>query len=99
MGREWIAVTTGTPLADVAVEVMTITVPGMGNILRSADEINHTREYAAQMMQKAQDLAVSFARELAAAGIPVRDSAELLGVSPQRISQLSTVQRDYALGE
>jgi hypothetical protein len=93
MGREWIAVRTGTPLADVAVQVTRITVPGLGDIQPTADDLAHMRKQAAQAAEKAQDLAVGFARQLTTAGVPVRDAAGLLDVSPQRISQLANFER------
>lgn len=90
MAREWIAVSTRTPIADVAVHVTNITVPDMGNVQRSAEELIFMRDQAAQAVKKAQNMAAGFVRELTAAGIPVRDAGELLHLSPQRISQLST---------
>ncbi|TVS86672.1 HicB family toxin-antitoxin system [Mycobacterium helveticum] len=89
MAREWIAVSTGTPIADVAVHVTSITVPDMGNVQRSAEELIFMRDEAAQAVKKAQNMAAGFVRELTAAGIPVRDAGELLHLSPQRISQLA----------
>jgi len=89
MGREWIAVTTGTPLDDVAVSVIGITVPGMGNIQPNAEGLINARGQAAQAVRKAQKMAAEFVQELTAAGVPVRDAGELLHVSPQRISQLA----------
>ena len=90
MAREWIEVSTGTPLTDVAVHVTSITVPDMGNVQRSAEELIFMRDQAAQAVKKAQNMAAGFVRELTAAGIPVRDAGELLHLSPQRISQLAT---------
>ncbi|GFG75031.1 hypothetical protein [Mycobacterium botniense] len=100
MGREWIAVTTGTPLDDVSVQVSSITVPGCGDVHEAAQDIIDMRERAAIATRKAQDLTEALANELVSAGIPVRDAGELLEVSPQRISQLSdTVAPAVASGK
>lgn len=89
MGREWIAVTTGTPLDDVSVHITSINVPGLGNVQEAALDLIDMRERAASATRKAQDLTEALVNELVSAGIPVRDAGELLDVSPQRISQLS----------
>lgn len=92
MGREWIAVSTGTPLNDVAVQINSITVPGMGNVQSLAENISRMRDHAAQADKEAQDMASSFVDELTAADVPVRDAGDLLGLSPQRISQLANLE-------
>jgi hypothetical protein len=89
MGREWIAVTTGTPLDDVYVHVTSINVPGLGNVQEAALDLIDMRKRAASATRKAQTLTEALVNELSSAGIPVRDAGELLDVSPQRISQLS----------
>lgn len=89
MAREWIAVSTGTPVAEVSVTVTSITVPGLGDIRQVAEELNHMRQQAALASEKAQTRAAEFAQELTLAGVPVRDAGDLLGLSPQRISQLA----------
>jgi hypothetical protein len=99
MGREWIAVSTGTPLNDVTVNVTSITVPGMGDVQRIADDLIHLRELAAQADRDAQNMASSFVDELTAAEVPVRDAGELLHLSPQRISQLANLEPDATLFE
>jgi hypothetical protein len=89
MGREWIAVTTGTPLDDISVHVTSINVPGLGNIREEALDLIDMRERAASATRKAQKLTEALVNELTDAGIPVRDAGELLELSPQRISQLT----------
>lgn len=91
MAREWIAVTTGTPLADVAVEVTTVKIAGMGDVQQSADHLIHVREQAENAAKEAQKMAASFVHQLRVADVPVRDAATLLGLSPQRISQLDNI--------
>lgn len=89
MARSLIAISTGEPLDKITVDIVSIDVPGMGNIQRSADELVFMREQAAQATKKAQNMAAAFVNELTAAGIPIRDAAELLHISPQRVSQLA----------
>ncbi len=89
MGREWIAVTTGTPLDDVSVEVVSVSVPGLGDVQEVAQELIDMRTAATSLTKKAQDRTEALVSELSDAGVPVRDTGDLLHVSPQRISQLS----------
>ncbi|PJE17453.1 MAG: HicB family toxin-antitoxin system [Mycobacterium sp.] len=91
MAREWIAVTTGTPLADVAVEVTTVKVAGVGDVQQRADQLVHVREQAEHAAAEALKMAARFVHELRVADVPVRDAATLLGLSPQRISQLDSI--------
>ena len=64
-------------------------MPDVGDIQSVAIDLVHMRNQAADATKKAQHLAAEFVTQLTAAGIPVRDAGELLGVSPQRISQLA----------
>ena len=89
MGREWIAVTTGTPLDDVSVNVASIAVPGLGDVQAAADHASELREAARHAEIAAVEAMRDYAKGVTKAGIPVRDVAYLLDVSPQRISQLS----------
>jgi hypothetical protein len=89
MGREWIAVSTGTPLVDVAVSIASITVPEVGDIHAAAENIQQLRAVACRAELIAAEAMRRFVRALTAADIPVRDAGYLLGVSPQRISQLA----------
>jgi len=89
MGREWIAVTTGTPLDDISVHVTSINVPGLGDVQETALDLIDMRERAASATRKALDLTEALVNDLVTAGIPVRAAGELLELSPQRISQLA----------
>jgi hypothetical protein len=53
-----------------------------GDIARTAHDIEELRDEARRLEVKAAEAAQQFARELASRGIPVRDAAELLGISP-----------------
>lgn len=89
MAREFIALETSTPIADVMVTIASITVPGLGDIHELADEIRDLREAARNADSAVADATKRYAKRATKAGIPVRDIAELLDVSPQRVSQLA----------
>jgi hypothetical protein len=89
MARSLIAISTDTPLADITIDIIGITVPGIGDIASKAHDLIFERDQAANATKKAQQHAAEFVHQLTTAGIPVRDSGELLGMSPQRISQLA----------
>ena len=95
MARSLIAISTDKPLDQIAVDIVSITVPNVGNVQRSAEELIHTREQAAQATKKAQDFAAEFVNQLTAEGIPVRDAGELLRLSPQRVSQLANAYKTH----
>ncbi|MDA0253139.1 MAG: HicB family toxin-antitoxin system [Actinomycetota bacterium] len=89
MARSLIAVSTDAPMADVAVQVTSITLADGDDVLGSAQEIEQLRRQAQTLEAQAADAARAYALKLTNAGIPVRDAATLLHVSPQRISQLT----------
>lgn len=89
MARSLIAVSTDAPMSEVAVQVTSITLADGDDILGSAEEIQQLRRQAHSLEATAADAARAYALKLTAAGIPVRDAATLLHVSPQRISQLT----------
>jgi hypothetical protein len=89
MARSLIAISTDTPLSDVSIHVVSVTVAGIGDIAETAHRVEHLRRQAEELETKAADAAKQYARDLTREGVPVRDAASLLGVSPQRISQLA----------
>lgn len=89
MAREWIAVSTGTPIKEITVHITSIKVPGVGDVAAWAAQIDEDRRAAELANARAQQEAADYANALAKAGVPVRDTAELLRVSPQRVSQLA----------
>lgn len=89
MACSLIAISTDTPLSEIGVQIASIIVPGIGDIADTAHHIEHLRHQAAELEVRAADAAKQYARELTREGVPVRDAASLLGVSPQRISQLA----------
>lgn len=93
--RELIAVSTGTPIKDVAVHIASITVNGV-DILSDAAHVKELRHHGHYVEYKALEAAGAYAGQLTVQQVPVRDIAELLGISPQRVSQLTnnwTVKR------
>lgn len=89
MAREWIAASTGASVDDVAVHIVSIEVPGVGDVAALARGVVAARNAAAHANEAAQRDAVAYVRALNDAGVPVRDTATLLEVAPQRISQLA----------
>jgi hypothetical protein len=89
MAREFIALETSTPITDVMVTIASITVPGLGDIQELADDISDLREAARKAEAAVADATKRYAKRATQARIPVRDIAELLDVSPQRVSQLA----------
>ncbi|HXO50620.1 MAG TPA: hypothetical protein VN888_06240 [Mycobacterium sp.] len=66
----------------------------LGDIASGAQRIVHDRIAAAEASTKAQEDAAEYARELVAAKVPIRDVADLLGLSFQRVSQPVTPRVD-----
>lgn len=89
MAREFIALETSTPIKDVRVTIANITVPGLGDIQELADDIRDLRDAARKAEAAFADATKRYAKRVTKAGIPVRDIAELLDVSPQRVSQIA----------
>ena len=89
MACSLIAISTDTPLTDIAVQIVAITVPTLGDILGNARHIEELRDEARRIEAKATEATQQFAVDLTTHGIPVRDTAALLGLSPQRVSQIT----------
>jgi hypothetical protein len=92
MAESLITVSTDQPLTDIVVRIVSIDVPGLGDIATRAAAIEDARNAAAHAAEAARHDAAEYARALAKAGVPVRDTAELLHVSPQRVSQLAAAR-------
>jgi DNA-directed RNA polymerase specialized sigma subunit len=89
MAREFIALDQSVPLDDVSVVIVSVRLPRQRELLESADAVKELRERATQLERAATQKARAYAKWLTAESIPVRDIAELLGISPQRVSQLA----------
>lgn len=88
IARKLIAASTGTPLADITIDVQVKLEPEGSDLAARARQIKQEREWAAKAEAAAVESARALARELAAASVPVRDIGQLLDVSFQRASQL-----------
>lgn len=89
MAREYIALDQSIPLDDVSVAIVSVRLPRQRDLVESAAAVKELRERATQLEREATLKAQAYAKWLTAESIPVRDIAELLGVSPQRVSQLA----------
>ncbi len=91
MAREYIALDQNLPLGDIKAETVSVRMdgPAFRDLLEIAREIKSLRAEANEMERKATEKAQAYARSLTTYGVPVRDIAELLDISPQRVSQLA----------
>jgi hypothetical protein len=89
MAESLIAISTDQQVSDITVHIISIEVPGLGDIAARATAITEARNAAIHATEIAQQDAARYAAVLAKAEVPVRDTADLLHVSPQRVSQLA----------
>lgn len=90
MAREYIALTQNAPFDDIKIEIASVRMrePEFRELLESAQEIKGLRAQATELDKKATEQAHEYALWLSTYGVPVRDIATLLDISPQRVSQL-----------
>ncbi|WP_240630609.1 HicB family toxin-antitoxin system [Mycolicibacterium sp. GF69] len=90
MARSLIAISTDTTFEDVDIEVASIRMdsPHFTELLGKAEDIQDRRSQLRQLEEGLRRDSREFAYYLHAEGVPVRDIGELLGVTPQRVSQL-----------
>ena len=93
MARDYLALATHTPIERIVVHVVSICVPGHGDISGPAHHLAEDRKKAAEDVARAQEFTAQYARDLVALKIPIRDVADLLDVSFQRVSQLVSLKR------
>ena len=98
MARDYIALVTRTPIDRIRVHVASIDIPGHGDISESAQHLVEGRILAAKRAAEIQELTGQYARDLVALKIPIRDVADLLDLSFQRVSQLVAAKRHPAPG-
>lgn len=89
MARSLVAISTDAPLTDIAVHIRSISIATLGDVSGTAHHIEDQREEVRRLEAKTAEAIQQFAVDLTNHGIPVRDVAALLGVSPQRVSQLT----------
>jgi uncharacterized heparinase superfamily protein len=63
--------------------------PDFRELLESATQIKHIRAQASELEKESAERAREYAHWLVDHGVPVRDIAALLEISPQRVSQLA----------
>lgn len=85
--REFIAAALDVPLDDVEVTVRVAEVNGV-DVDAAVHEISNARYRASVLEREASEAAVTLAKRLAAAEIPMRDIGAIMGVSHQRAAQL-----------
>ena len=91
MAREYIALDRGIPVGEIKVEIASIRMeePAFRELLETARQIKYMRAQANELERKSTEQAREYAHWLVAHGVPVRDIAALLEISPQRVSQLA----------
>jgi hypothetical protein len=91
MAREYIALDRGIALREIAVEVVSVRIdePSSRQLLEAARRIKDMRARAGELGREGAEQAREYAHWLVEHGVPVRDIAALLEVSPQRVSQLT----------
>lgn len=90
MARELIAVTLDLDLEDIEVNITSVAVGEHEDVSADAAVIRELYLEAANLELKASREAEFLAKDLAAAGVPLRDVGAILGVSHQRAQQIVT---------
>jgi hypothetical protein len=91
MAREYIALDRGIPLREITVEIASVRVeePASRELLEAARQIRDMRARASALERESAERAREYAHWLVERGVPIRDIAALLEISPQRVSQLT----------
>jgi predicted RNase H-like HicB family nuclease len=91
MAREYIALDQNIPVDDIKIETASIRMqqPEFAELLEKATDIRTRREDIQKLEAQVQQDTYQFCHWLVTYGVPVRDIAELLDISPQRVSQLA----------
>jgi predicted XRE-type DNA-binding protein len=91
MAREYIALSETVPFDDINVEVVSVRVgePEFREVLEMVRDLHARRAQAVETEREVSRDIQQFVHWLTTYGVPVRDIAELLDISPQRVSQLA----------
>lgn len=91
MAREYIALDQNIPYDDIKVETVSVSMedPAFADLLDRARSIVQRRAYIHDFEAQLQQDTQQYCHWLVTYGVPVRDIAELLDISPQRVSQLA----------
>lgn len=87
MAREWIALTLDLPFSQVDANIVEVDVEGL-DVQAAGDLVAQLREDVRQLEALISGVTAATAEKLVGEGVPVRDVAEVLGLSHQRISQI-----------
>lgn len=87
MARDYIALDTGEAPADIDVRVEV----DLGGLETEASEVRREMAGAIAAQRRLTEQSRQLARRLRSTGLSVADTAEVLGVSAQRVSQLTRV--------
>ena len=91
MAREYIALDRNIPFDDINIEVASVRMkqPEFAELLEKAQSILARRKQSQDLEAEVQRDTQHYCQWLVTYGVPVRDIAELLDISPQRVSQLA----------
>jgi hypothetical protein len=85
MARDALAVMLAIPAEEIEVEVRPLLPEDLARVVES---VRQARTDAEAKTASATEAAADLARRLTGAGMSVRDAGVVIGVSPQRVSQL-----------
>lgn len=90
MAREYIALDQGVPYNEIVVSTASVRMedPAFRELLDGAREIAQVRARARELESQANEMVREYCQWLVTYKVPIRDIAELLGISMQRVSQL-----------
>jgi len=91
MAREYISLSQNVPYDDIRIETASVRMeqPEFRELLEEARIIADIKAQARALEDQANTRMREYCHWLTTYGVPVRDIAELLGISPQRVSQLA----------
>ncbi|MBY6061967.1 hypothetical protein [Microbacterium esteraromaticum] len=92
MAREYIAVSQDFPLDAVGVDLRFAPIGDVDDVTDRVATIAAERRQAAALEAEAIAHAAGLARDLVAADVPIRDIGAILGISHQRVHQLTSTR-------
>lgn len=92
MAREYIAASQDVPLESVEVDLTFAPIGHVSDIDTRVTKITHDRERAAELEQEAIAMTATLVRDLKAADVPMRDIGAIVGISHQRVHQLTSAR-------
>jgi len=92
MAREYIAASQEVPLETVSVDLSFSPIESVADIDTRITKITLDRKRAAKLEQEAIAETTKLVQELAAAEVPMRDIGAIVGISHQRVHQLTSAR-------